>query len=115
MLETGWETWLPAWKESFLKVQEQEPVPARLHACRQSYYERAIHAMWDENPTAAAWLLMRTWALSISHQNEEQAATTGWQSAIKTLQLDEAQFPTRLHVMDQFLDRVEETIKFLGT
>jgi len=113
-LEENWPLWLASWKEAYQTVSRQENIPPRLHACRQLYYERAAAALWEESPSAAMWLLLRTWTLAVSHLPGNSPASTGWQSACQFLGLDAASFASRLQFLDQYLDRVEETLDAWG-
>jgi len=113
-LEDAWAEWLHAWKTAFHQAGSRPDVPPQLHPARQAYYERAITAMWDENPIAALWLMLKTWVLAGRHLPEdgtEENAINPLQAALNTLQLDEEHFTERLAEMDQYLDRVEEAIE----
>jgi hypothetical protein len=114
ILEASWPAWLLEWKEAFLAAGRQENAPARLSPSRQNYYERAFAALWDESPTAAVWLLMRTWTLAASHTPENGSDGDGWQAASKLLELDPQNFSHRLEALDHFLDRMEEALESWG-
>lgn len=112
-VEDTWTEWLHAWKAAFHQASSQPEVPPQLHPARQAYYERAISAMWDENPIAALWLMLKTWVLAGWHLSEdgtEENANNPLQPVLQTFQLDEEHFTERLVEMDQYLDRVEEAI-----
>jgi hypothetical protein len=109
-LEAAWPKMLPAWKISFAAASQRENAPARLNPCRQNYYERAFSTLWDENPSAASWLLMRTWTLAASHAPENAEDLSGWHTACDLLHLDETHFQERLEELDRYLDNVEETL-----
>lgn len=109
-LEGVWTGWLQSWKDAYTEVSSQEAPPARLHPARMLYYQSAAAALWEENPTAAAWLLFRTWTQAASRLPEGSAALTAWQQACQLLHLDPDHFPQRLQNLDHYLDRVEETL-----
>lgn len=108
--EASWTEMLNAWKSAYQTCSGLADTPARLHPSRQAYYARAAAALWEENPAAAIWLIMRTWTLMVDLVSAPDLVQTGWHSAIQALQLDEASFARRLEEMDQYLDRVEETL-----
>jgi hypothetical protein len=109
-LEPVWPQWQAGWKETFHAASLQPEVSPRLNPGRWLYYDRGAAALWEENPNAALWLLMRTWTLAASHLPAEAPELAGWQSACQTLGLDEAHFADRLNSLDRFLDRVEEVM-----
>ncbi len=109
-LEEFWPIWLEAWKEAYQSASGQEGIPPQIHACRRPYYERAICALWEESPTAALWLLLRTWTQAVIHLPDEAASLSKWQSACQFLGLGSGGVPGRLQQLDQYLDRVEETL-----
>jgi hypothetical protein len=110
-LETVWAQWGLAWEEAFKAASSQADVPPRLQPFRQLYYERAMAALWEENPGAALWLLLRTWTLSVSHLPENSPQLESWLSACQFLKLDAAHFADRLQSLDHYLDSVEETLE----
>ncbi len=110
LLEENWPRWLASWKEAYLAASSQANIPAQIHACRQLYYERAATALWEENPNAALWPLLRTWSLAAGYLPGDSPANAAWQSLVQTLGLDEAGFASRLQALDRYLDRVEETL-----
>jgi len=108
--EQDWPKWLNNWKSAYQATSSQPELPARLHPCREFYYSRAVDALWNENPAAAIWLLMRTWTLAVGHLPAEASEQAGWLQAVQTLQLDEASFERRLEAIDHYIDSVEETL-----
>jgi hypothetical protein len=105
-----WKGWLSGWENDLHAVAAQENCPARLHPARRGYYERAAAALWNEHPTAAFWLLMRTWTLAASHLPQESPPPGTWLEACLACGLDEANFHVRLESLDLYLDSVEETL-----
>ncbi len=108
--EASWADLFTAWKAAYHACSGLAEPPARLHPSRQAYYARAAAALWEENPTAAIWLIMRTWTLMVQILPAQDPAQTNWLSAIQALQLDESSFASRLDEMDRYLDQVEETL-----
>ena len=105
----AWQGWLVDWKQAFSAASKQPDAPLRIAAPRRQYYERAMTALWDDQPTAALWLLLRTWTLVVKTLADDQA-TLPWQAAMQTLALDPSQYSTRLTELDSYLDGVEETV-----
>jgi len=112
--ETGWEAaWpelLDAYKNAYHVCSGLPEAPARLHPSRLAYYTRAAAALWEENPAAAIWIIMRTWTLMAELLPPQDPAQAGWLSAVRALQLDDAAFARRLEEMDQYLDQAEEAL-----
>jgi hypothetical protein len=113
-LESAWTDWLPGWKAAYHAASSQPNTPPRLAPCRQMYYERGAAALWEENPDAAIWLLLRTWTRAVEILPEESPERPAWQAACQVLGLDVDQFPVRLQELDGYLDRVEETLDQWG-
>jgi hypothetical protein len=112
VMEAAWSDWLKAWKEAYRAAARLDNVPPRIHPCRETYYEQAAAALWSENPNAALWPLLRTWALAVSLLPEEMPELSGWQTAMQILRLDEASFADRMTALDAYLDRMEETLEY---
>lgn len=103
-----WQTWLPGWQADFHAAQPNT-LP-RLQPARWRYYESAATALWEENPVASLWPMLRSWALAVSHLPEGTQAHTAWQSALRSLQLDPQQFEEKTSTLDHYLDQVEEAL-----
>jgi hypothetical protein len=110
-LEESWPRWLAGWKQAYQAASSQTGVPQRLSSCRQHYYERASEALWEENPSAALWLLLRTWTLAAQFLPADSTGFQAWESACQSLGLNEPGFPGQLQSLDHYLDRVEETLE----
>lgn len=110
-LDENWPSWCQSWTETYRAASRQEEAPARIHPIRQPYYERAIAALWDENPNAALWLLMRTWSLSAGQLAQDAPEYVTWESAAETLQISPSHFSARLQALDDYLDQIEETLE----
>jgi hypothetical protein len=108
--DEDWQTWLKDWKTSLKTVSLQENCPARLHACRQLYYERAIETFRANNPGSAMWILLRTWTLALLCLPDDESSEQAWQLALQKLALDETHFETRINALDAYLDGVEEAL-----
>jgi hypothetical protein len=108
--ESAWPGWLEGWKADYQAAGSLAELPARLHPARQAYYARAAGALWEENPTAAAWLVLRTWTRLAELLPAGAPGAAGWQAAIQALRLDDDAFGRRLEELDRYLDRLEETL-----
>ncbi len=106
-----WEAWLANWRSSYAVAASMENAPVRLAACRQQYYERGAAALWEDNPSAAFWPVLRTWALAASHLPPDAEEVQLWATAMQEMKLGEADFSERLKALDSYLDRVDETLE----
>lgn len=95
------------WQNALLAAAAHSDCPARLHKARLHYYTRAVDALMAENPPAAAWIVLNTWAEAQSLTGEESSA---WQACCQTLELEDSHFEQRLGALDAYLDAVEETL-----
>lgn len=111
-LEVVWDNWLGQWKKAFQAAgsAQAETLHPRLHPARHLYYERAITALWEENPTAAAWLLFRIWSLASAYLPDDSPERADWEAACQMLELDSEHFSRRIQQLDQYLDSVEEAL-----
>ena len=107
---TCWEAWLDQWENTYLEVNKQENAPVQLHNDRLNYYKQTIEVMKDDYPSAAVWLLLRTWTLAVCHLSASDQAFKDWQNACSILALDADQFGYRLNALDTFLDHIEEEL-----
>jgi len=105
-----WEGWLRSWDQALTDASRIENCPPRLQPARASYYTRAASALWEEHPTAAFWLLIRTWTLAVYHLPADSPAILPWQEACRVASLDKAHFGQRLEDLDRYLDAVEENL-----
>jgi len=114
-LEAVWPQWTSSWQQAFTSIgSEQLETHPRLDPARRLYYERAIAALWEENPDAAAWLLLRTWSLAAAFFPDGAPERADWDAACKVLELYPEHFSDRLQGLDHYLDRVEETLETWG-
>lgn len=102
-----WQEWLPAWQEAFSAAAKQTNCPPALNACRLNYYARAIDIFTTENPSAALWLLLRTWSAALCVL---PSSSQSWEKACQSLQLEPSGLGERLTSLDAYLDTVEETL-----
>jgi hypothetical protein len=109
-----WAGWLGSWDQALQSAAQIEKCPPRLNPARRTYYARAATALWEEHPTAAFWLLMRTWTLAVYHLPPDSPSILPWQEACRTAGLDKAHFSARLEALDHYLDSVEETLDLWG-
>lgn len=113
-LEGAWIEWQQHWQSAFAAAGQLPELSPRLDPARQFYYQRGAAALWEQNPDAAVWLLMRTWTLAVNQLPEPSPVLEQWGAAVKTLGLEGKDFLNRVEELDQYLDRVEETIDQWG-
>jgi hypothetical protein len=102
--------WLGEWK-STIEAIEPENRPARLHAHRIPYYQRAFEAaITEKTPENALWSLLRTWNTAIRLLPQNAPQFESWKAAMEQLHFLGENFPERLAALDAFLDTVEETL-----
>jgi hypothetical protein len=112
----GIQTWLPRWEASFLAAAETKEEDA-IHAARLNYYKHAIqHFAKNENPSAALWPLITTWAQADALTALDIDEAGAWREVCRRCGLDKDGMPAHLQALDHFLDVVEEEIeKIAGT
>jgi hypothetical protein len=113
-LDSERDTWMAGWKATYLAAAHQEEAPARLHAGRLPYYERAAAALWEPHPVAALWILLRTWTLAAAQLAPGAPQLDAWQSACQMLGLGVEQMEERVLALDQYLDVVDEALSDWG-
>jgi hypothetical protein len=113
-----WKSWQQAWDQALRACGELENAPTRLKAARRGYYTHAAAALWAEHPSAAFWIVARTWALAAAHLPAdsphraafgEVCAATGLDAPADLKQID-----ARLEALDHYLDSIEETLDSWG-
>ncbi len=113
--DEDWQTvWLPAWTQAYRAAAALPLCPPQIHAARYSYYAKAMQSLWQENPPAALWLLLRTWGLAVSQLPQDSEHLSTWSSALSTLELDPDHLENRLEALDAHLDILEETLDNWG-
>jgi len=110
-LTNFWAERQSSFHQAYQTISTSADAPVQLHACRLGYFEKAISAIWEENPTAALWLLLRIWTQAASEHALETDLNKEWNSALHALAFDEELFFTRLQNLDTYLDEVEETLE----
>jgi hypothetical protein len=106
--------WLPNWKVAFESAMESDDVDARIHPARVNYYEKAIQAMLTgDNPQAALWPLLQTWALAADVLPEH--ALDAWREVCGQLGFTGAGIEAHANGLDNFLDEVEALLDELAT
>jgi len=106
--------WLPNWKVAFEAAMENNDVDARIHPARVNYYEKAIQAMLaEDNPQAALWPLLQTWALAADVLPEHALDT--WREVCGQLGFTGAGIEAHANGLDNFLDEVEALLDELAT
>jgi hypothetical protein len=108
--DEDWQGWLSQWEAALAAAGAMETNPIRLAPARQHYYTRSAAALWNEHPTAAFWIMARTWSQSAAHLPEESPHRASFAQLCQKVGLDEAGFEKRLEELDRALDRVEETL-----
>jgi predicted nucleotidyltransferase len=106
--------WLPNWKVAFESAMESDRVDARIHHARVNYYEKAIQAMLaEDNPQAALWPLLQTWALAADVLPEP--ALDAWHDVCGQLGFTGSGIEAHANGLDNFLDEVEALLDELAT
>jgi predicted nucleotidyltransferase len=106
--------WLPDWKVAFESAMESDDVDARIHPARVNYYEKAIRAMLaEDNPQAAFWPLLQTWALAADVLPAH--ALEAWRDVCGQLGFTSSGMEAHANGLDNFLDEVEALLDELAT
>lgn len=108
--DADWQGWMGQWEAALAGASGLENIPARLSAPRLHYYTRAAAALWNEAPTAAFWIMARTWAQAAAHLPEGSPHRANFAALCQRVGLDQAGFERRLEELDQTLDQIEETL-----
>jgi hypothetical protein len=107
-------TWLPDWKVAFEAAMGNVDVDARIHPVRVNYYEKAIQDMLaGDNPHAALWPLLQTWALAADVLAEH--GLDAWRKVCTQLGFTGAGIEAHANGLDNFLDEVEALLDELAT
>ena len=106
--------WLPDWKAAFESAMESADVDERIHPTRVNYYEKSMQAMLaGDNPKAALWPLLQTWALAAEVLPEH--ALDKWRDVCAQLGFTGAGIEAHANGLDNFLDEVEALLDELAT
>ncbi len=114
LTRVDWQGWLKQWEATLAAAAKVDGLPPRLLPARRAYYTHAAAAMWNEHPLAAFWILVRTWTQAGAHLPPEAEQRTDLLAMLQTVGLDGEHFEKRLEEMDNYLDRVEETLDRWG-
>ena len=105
-----WQLYISQWTETLRLASAAKNCPPKLSAPRRNYYCKAVNALFEENPAAAALILMQTWtqsALLIPNELNSMDALKEVYSAF--LQIN-GSFEPVIDKLDQLLDTVEEIL-----
>ena len=109
--------WIGLWQAALEAISPAQGaslnhIPARLNACRRTYYLRAFEALLDSpQPENALWPLLHTWCMAAALLPEDSPTYQDWQAAFTHLDLAGAGFAERLSALDAYLDLVEEILE----
>lgn len=104
--------WMPAWEAAFESASAIPEHAVNLHAHRQMYYQRAIETLLgSEQPEAALWPMLRTWAEAANMLPKQAAPIPAWRDSMRKLNLLGEAFFDRVAGLDVYLDRVEDMIE----
>lgn len=106
-----WELWQSNWSAALAAAAAGANPPPRLQSPRLRYYTSAASVLWDDQPAAALWILLRTWTAALISLPQGTLDLAAWQAACTGVGLGKDGFPARLQGLDAFLDTVEETLE----
>jgi len=105
-----WTQWISAWEPVFQETAELVDTPTSLSLPRKNYYVKAVTALSDENPAAAAWVLMNCWTHSAAVLNADSISLESWKRGCEEfLQVSESFSPV-MEKLDTLLDTIEESL-----
>jgi hypothetical protein len=113
--DENFNAWLETYPQLFDALKSVEELPPSLQPFRRAYYEKAIRALYADNPAGAVWLLFYTWTRAAACLPHSEQPFKGWQEVGKQLELDSQHLPERLEALDHLLDSVEETCERLSS
>ncbi len=102
--------WVENWEAAFRAAAKLPNPPVKLDINRLAYYQGAVQAFSSQNPAAALWPVFRTWSLGASVLSDSVLVQEQWQTAAETLGFGKDRMDDKIHSLDEYLDRVEETI-----
>jgi hypothetical protein len=109
-LEGDMSGWMLSWDETLQAASNNSGCPVHLWQCRRRYFTQGVDALWQKNPVAGLWLLLRTWTAAICVLPANSPQNKAWQEFCGQLGLSKSELPDRLVSLDQYLDAVEESI-----
>lgn len=108
--DLDWTQWITDWEASLIRAASSPDCPLTLSRPRLNYYLKAVSVLSTEHPSAAAWMLIKTWTLAASRLPSETSLASNWQRACKAfLQITDS-FESVWGQLDDLLDSVEETL-----
>jgi len=113
--DENFNAWLETYPQLFDALKNVEELPPSLQPFRRAYYEKAIHALYADDPAGAVWLLFYTWTRAAACLPHSEQPFKDWQEVGKQLELDSQHLPERLEALDHLLDSVEETCERLSS
>ena len=102
--------WIPAWTHALNSAAQSKEASLRLTACRLPYYLRSVEALSSDYPTAALWIMLRTWTLAVCQLQEDQQIISMWQQVCRNNWLDVEHVEDRINTLDIYLDSVEDIL-----
>jgi hypothetical protein len=114
MSAAEWAACLKSWEDALAQVQHLHACPPDLQTCRKSYLTKAAAFLWNENPAAAVWILLRSWNAAASRLPAKSAPRLTWQEALPRLGFDAPGLRDLVVSLDSYLDVVEETLEVWG-
>jgi hypothetical protein len=110
MSDLDWTQWITGWEPVMIQAAQMKACPSSMSAPRRNYYTKAVNALSDDRPAAAAWLMLNSWTRAISLLPSESSFQQNWKLACGTfLQVNES-FRPIWEQLDDLLDSVEETL-----
>jgi hypothetical protein len=105
-----WTQWISAWEPIFQETSELVDTPTSLSFPRKNYYVKAVTALSDDNPAAAAWLLMNCWTRSAAVLETGSNRLEAWKRGCEEFLQVSGSFSPVMEKLDTLLDTVEETL-----
>jgi hypothetical protein len=105
--------WADNYHDLFDVLKENPNAPASMQPFRRAYYEKAIRALYPNNPAGALWLMFYTWTQAAMTLPRAEQAFKDWTAVSKQLELDTKNIAQRLDGLDHLLDTAEEAAERL--
>lgn len=109
------EDWMTEWKEHFSTLPQDGPI--ELSPIRTNYYLNAMEAMRENQPMAAVWVMLRTFALYLSTISDSLStqAVENKPAYLEALSLTTEDIEERSEKLEIFVDDCEETLEQWAT
>ncbi len=108
--DLDWTQWITRWEPSLARAANSSGCPSRLTRPRHNYYSRAVHTLSDENPSAAAWILLNIWTESASLLPSDDPLLEDWKMACSEFLQIKDTFNSVWNNLDILLDSVESIL-----